>query len=121
MTDVQASMIFYRDILIIMGLILFITNQVGALFKELSLDRTIRRARKLAIQRMQKKTGHLQVTDREPPAPTMEQAVETQAKLMTKWPEIHFHWWSACLLFVAFTILAMLIYIFFGYDPNPSN
>lgn len=51
MTETQASMLLYRDILIIMALILFIANQLVVLYRELYQDMIIRRVRKLASRR----------------------------------------------------------------------
>lgn len=51
MTETQAALLLYRDILIIMALILFITNQVVALYRGLYQDMIVRRVRKKLSRR----------------------------------------------------------------------
>lgn len=47
MTETQAAMAFYTDILIVIALIMFIANQVVAFWKEASMEMTLRKVRKM--------------------------------------------------------------------------
>lgn len=58
MTEQQAAMLLYRDILIIMALVLFIANQLGALYRDIRLDLILAKTRKLASERLNKRITH---------------------------------------------------------------
>lgn len=102
MTEAQAALTLYRDILLIMALIVFTANQTGILIREISLDMTLRRARKLAFG---------QITGKRKAKPQ---------KLPREWNAPTFKWqWMWYVLGVLGILL--LIYVAVGiilYDPS---
>lgn len=109
MTEPQAAMALYTDILIVIALILFIANQTVAFWKEASMEMTLRKVRKI-------KSGSIETRTVSVRKHTDSNGIKMPTMPAIKIPEFSWGLVIGSLLAIVIGVsIFVLVYIFFFY------
>jgi len=122
MTETQAAMTLYRDILIIMGLVFFIANQVFYFYRDVKIEIITNRVRKISKQRNNESARPSSIQSEQAFQKKLSKARVHEPRKRPKFemPDIQFNWkMVGYILGGIFLVLALYVGItILNYDPS---